>query len=267
MPSPPMNDALRDQGHYAQIAVPVSAPKWERRGSTANAKPVRLSKSKIAAFEHCPRRLWLQVHRRGEGRFDADTLARFQFGHDVGARATFLTPGGIMIEATPDMQAALDRTEALIRSGPKQPIFEATFLHENVLVRVDILDPDGAGGWRAIEVKASTRVKAGQLADIATQVWVMRGCGVRISQAIIRHLAPPFSWRRPDIASVRFADADVTRSIDRYLRNRETVARAASRALEGPEVRRHTGNHCERPFSCEFRSYCRRVEAMPLLAF
>ncbi len=226
----------------------------------------RLSKSKIAAYEHCPRRLWLQVHRREEARFDADTLTRFKFGHDVGARANFLIPDGIMVEARPNIAAALDRTAELLRQQPERPIFEATFVHENVLVRVDILDPHPAGGWRAVEVKASVSVKPYQLADIATQVWVMRGCGVQISEAVIRHLAPPFSWRRPDIAAVRFADTDVTLSIERYLRNRAKVARAASQTVEGGEVHRDTGTHCEHPFSCEFRRFCKRAEAMPLLA-
>jgi CRISPR/Cas system-associated exonuclease Cas4 (RecB family) len=226
----------------------------------------RLSKSKIAAFEHCPRRLWLQVHRRDQASFNADTLARFQFGHDVGAKAVHLTPGGVMVDTGMDMQAALARTAELLQQKLARPIFEATFQHQNVLVRVDILEPDRSGGWRAIEVKASTRVKAYQFADIATQVWVMRGCGLDVREAIIRHLRPPFSWRRPDIGSVRFADTDVTRQIARYLRTRGAVAHQARSAVEGPEVRRETGTHCERPFSCEFQRYCHRAEALPLLA-
>ncbi|MBX9640097.1 MAG: hypothetical protein K2X97_10305, partial [Mycobacteriaceae bacterium] len=47
----------------------------------------RLSKSKIAAFEHCPRRLWLQIHRRDLAKFDEATLVRFQCGHYVGELA------------------------------------------------------------------------------------------------------------------------------------------------------------------------------------
>jgi hypothetical protein len=169
-----------------------------------------------------------------------------------------------MVEARPDIAAAVDRTAELLHQQPARPIFEATFVHENVLVRVDILEPHPAGRWRAIEVKASVRVKPYQLADIATQVWVMRGCGVQVSEAVIRHLAPPFSWRRLDIAAVRFADTDVTRPIERYIRNRQKVARAASQAVEGPEVIRDIGSHCERPFSCEFRQYCTRAAALPL---
>ncbi|MEG8041732.1 hypothetical protein QP164_02630 [Sphingomonas sp. LR59] len=226
-----------------------------------------LSKSKIAAFEHCSRRLWLQVHRRSEARFDTHTLARFQFGHDVGKRAAFLVPNGIMVEAGPeDMPAALARTAELIEQRPTRPIFEATFQHQNVLCRVDILEPHEDGGWCAIEVKASTRVKAYQLADIATQVWIMRNNGLCVRQAIIRHIAPPFSWRRPDIAAVRFSDADVTRRIERYLRTRDAVAQLACRVVQGPEVRRETGGHCESPFACEFQPYCARAEAMPLFA-
>ena len=89
-----------------------------------------------------------------------------------------------MVDAESDIQAALDKTAELMKRGPIQPIFEATFQHEDVLVRVDILEPDQHGGWQAIEVKASTRVKAYQLADLATQIWVMQGCGVTVSQKL-----------------------------------------------------------------------------------
>ncbi len=229
-------------------------------------RPVRLSKSKIAAFEHCPRRLWLQVHRREAAAIDVDTLDLFQFGHDVGALAQFALPSGIMVAAEPDIQAALDRTAELIAAGPERPIFEATFQYEDVLVRVDILEPDGLGGWRAIEVKASTRVKSYQLADLATQVWVMRGCGVPLSACIIRHIARPFCWPRRNIATVRFEDADVTRSIRRYVASRAKIAAEAQDAVSGPEVQRDMGSHCESPFICEFRAHCHGARMMPLLA-
>lgn len=224
----------------------------------------RLSKSKIAAFEHCHRRLWLQIHRREAGRFDAETLDRFQFGHDVGTLAQFRTPDGVMVEAVPDIQAALDDTAALIAKGPRQPIFEATFQLEDVLVRVDILQPDANGGWQAIEVKASTRVKPYQLADLATQVWVMNGCGIKVSAAIIRHIARPFNWHHRSIAAVRFEDTDVTQPIKRYVASRARIAADARAAVRGAEVRREVGSHCQRPFACEFQQHCIDAMAMPL---
>lgn len=69
-------------------------------------------------------------------------------------------------------------------------------------------------------MKASTNVKPYQLADIATHVWVMQGCGLYVRKAVIRYLNPPFWWRSPDIVSVGLADTDVTRQIARYLRAR-----------------------------------------------
>lgn len=226
----------------------------------------RLSKSKIAAFEHCPKRLWLQIHRREEGRFDPDTLARFKIGHDVGAKAQQLVAGGVLVEAIPDIQAALDRTASLLATDPSRPIFEATFQREDVLVRADILEPDGQGGWRAVEVKASTRVKPYQLADLATQVWVMQGCGVSVSGAFIRHLAAPIMWTRPDMAAVRFRDTDVTLPIRRYLENRDVVAAAARRAIREPEIELEMGRHCQSPFKCEFQEHCTKLRDLPLLA-
>ena len=43
-----------------------------------------LSKSKIAIFEQCPKRLWLSVHRPDETVIDAATQAKFDVGHQVG---------------------------------------------------------------------------------------------------------------------------------------------------------------------------------------
>ncbi|WP_164155286.1 hypothetical protein [Sandarakinorhabdus rubra] len=226
----------------------------------------RLSKSKLASFEHCPKRLWLQIHRREEARFDPDTLARFRIGHGVGAKAQQLVPDGIMVEAVPDIQAALERTASLLANEPSRPIFEATFQREDVLVRADILEPDGQGGWRAIEVKASTRVKPYQLADLATQVWVMQGCGVSVTGAFIRHLAESIMWTRPDMSAVRFRDTDVTLPIRRYLENRAAVAAAARKAIRGPEIELEMGRHCQSPFKCEFQEHCTKRRDLPLLA-
>lgn len=221
--------------------------------------PVRLSKSKIAAFEHCPKRLWLQVHRRAEGRFDEATLTRFRFGHDVGKRARLITSGGILIDTGMDTAVALAKTEDILRSGHRRPIFEAAFQYANTLVRVDILMPVRTNAWNLVEVKASARVGSYHLADIASQVWVSRGAGMSIDRATIRHLAGPINWRRPDIASVRFQDVDVTNEIEPWLKDRSVRASEATKLLNEAEPQRPMGSYCHRPLACEFREYCSRA--------
>lgn len=226
----------------------------------------RLSKSKIAVFEHCPKRLWLQIHARHLSQHDQGTLDRFQFGHDVGQLAQFRVPGGVLVDTGLDMEAALQRTAELIVREDRRPIFEATFQHEDVLVRVDVLDPDHDSAWRAIEVKASTSVKPYQLSDLATQVWVMRQSGLQISSGIIRHIAKPFSWLRHDISGVRLQDAEVTCRLTRYINTRPATVAAARKTIRAPYVHQAMGRHCEAPFACEFHNHCRRMERIPLLA-
>jgi hypothetical protein len=60
--------------------------------------PYGLSTSKIAAFEQCPRRLWLQTHQPEKARFDAGAEARFVLGKEVGDLACRLMPDGIRVD-------------------------------------------------------------------------------------------------------------------------------------------------------------------------
>ena len=62
---------------------------------------------------------------------------------------------------------------------------KATFIHDGVAVRVDLMIPDG-DGWQVAEVKSTTSVKPYQRADLATQLWVLNGCGVKVTQASVR---------------------------------------------------------------------------------
>ncbi len=102
-----------------------------------------LSKLTIAMFEQCPKRLWLSVHRPELAEMDESSRARFASGQEVGAIACSLLPNGTKVEAKPDLLAALATTRTLLNSGQDQPIFEATLEYDGVLVRIDILEPNG----------------------------------------------------------------------------------------------------------------------------
>ena len=157
-------------------------------------KPSRrhgLSKSRLTSFEQCPKRLWLSIHKRNESVVDAASEARFAEGHQVGDIACALCPGGVMVEAEPDLATALETTRALLDSGHRAPIFEATFERDGLLIRADVLEPV-KGGWHMAEVKSSTGVKDYHKADLATQLWVMETQNVKIKSASVRHLNNQF---------------------------------------------------------------------------
>ncbi len=218
-----------------------------------------LSKSRLTAFEQCPKRLWLQIHRPDLAETDERAEARFAAGHEVGAVACSLVPQGVMIEAEPDLAAALDRTRELIATAPDRPLFEAAFEHDGVLVRCDILEPDGQGGYAMAEVKSSTAAKPYHIADVATQIWVARGAGVAVSAAVVRHIDNRFVLGRQGEYRGLFADADVLAEAEPIARDRGRVVAAARRCLAGPQPDIAPGAQCSDPFACEFASHCGSV--------
>lgn len=215
----------------------------------------RLSKSKIAAFEHCPRRLWLQVHRRDLAKFDEATLARFQCGHYVGelARRRY-AQGYLVAEDHLQVPAAIARTQDLLSANSPLPIFEAAFERDGVVIRADVLEPDGWGGWQLIEVKNARAVRSYQVRDVATQTWVIQGNRVCLSAIVVRHVERPLqpSSRYP---TVKFINADVTADAQRLARGRKAIIDQARSVLDGGEPTTKPSLHCDRP-ACEFREHC-----------
>jgi len=135
-----------------------------------------------------------------------------------------------------------------------------------VLIRSDILEPDGRGGWVAIEVKASSRVRPYQVADLSTQVWVMQGCGLHISRAVIRYLAGRIDWFNLDVGAVRFGDTDVTARVRQKIGTRRATALRARTTLADAIPQIKMGDFCDFPLRCEFRRHCKACAEIPLLA-
>lgn len=215
-----------------------------------------LSKSKITTFEQCPRRLWLQVHQPGLAELDGGAEARFAMGHAVGAAACALHPEGVMVEAVPDLAAALAKTAALLESRHPGPIFEATFEHDGVLVRVDVLRSIDGERWQLQEVKSSTSVKDYHLGDLATQVWVLESAGLPLASAQIAHVDNAFVLAEPGNYHGLFVYAELLDEARAAGRDRPDLVAEARRVLAGDEPVRDMGEHCEKPFSCEFATYC-----------
>lgn len=223
-----------------------------------------LSKSRIAAFEQCPKRLWLQIHRPDVAKHDSRRELRFAAGHEVGEVACSLVPGGIMIEAEPDLTAAAARTAELISATPRVPLFEATFVHDGVLVRLDIMEPCDDGTWHVAEVKSATSRKDCYVADLATQLWVLRQCGVAVRSAAIRHIDNSFVLTEPGNYAGLLVDVPSLDETEHLIRDRAIVVSGARAILGGPEPNRTIGDHCQAPYACEFSGYCRAQVQQPV---
>ena len=212
-----------------------------------------LSKSRLQAFRQCPKRLWLAVHRPDLQEVSEATGQRLQIGFQVGDVARGLYPDGILID-TPDAGEALAWTQRALVDHLGQPLFEATFQRDGVLVRADLLLPE-SGGYRLREVKASTRVKDEHREDCAIQAWVI-GAALQLAGVELAHVDTAFVY--PGGGDYRGllkpnpVDADVA---DLLPAVPQWVAEARA-TLTGTELAITPGSQCHSPYECPFQSHC-----------
>ena len=211
-----------------------------------------LSKSRILAHRQCPKRLWLQIHKPELAHFDDHQQQRFDTGNIVGEVARGFYPGGQLIESD-DLSQCLSATQAALLTG--KPIFEATFQHDGVLIRADLLLPD-ANGYRLAEVKSAASVKDVYLPDAAIQSWVARKAGVPLTRVEIAHIDRSFSYPGGGNYNGLLKHVDVTSAIATLEAEIPAWISAARATLSGAEPSLDHGAHCRQPYECPFIAYC-----------
>ncbi|HXB75038.1 MAG TPA: DUF2779 domain-containing protein [Candidatus Acidoferrales bacterium] len=219
-----------------------------------------MSKSKFVAGVQCLKRLYLQIYQSElAAESDDGQEARLEQGNEVGRLAQSAFPGGVLVDFGPlELDAALARTAVLVDDPSVPAIFEATFRYSGVLVRVDILERCGRNRWRLIEVKSSVELKEHYLYDVAIQHYVVSGCGLDLSSAVLMHLNRDYIYDGKSydphklfvIAGVTRAARNLAKDIPKLLRaQRKALAQASPPGVE-------PGPHCRDPYICEFFSYC-----------
>lgn len=217
-------------------------------------KSFSLSKSKILLHRQCPKRLWLQVHKPELAEVDPAAEARFRDGNKVGDVARQLYPGGDFID-TLNRKEALSRTAMALETGNK-PIFEAAFLHNDVLVRADLLVPEESG-YRLVEVKSSTSVKNYHLEDITIQSWVMQHAGLKPNRCTVAHIDNSFVYLGDGLYQGLLKEEPVDLEIQDRIGEVSSWISSAQKTLEQcvePDIT--PGDQCSDPFACDFTKYC-----------
>ncbi len=220
-----------------------------------------LSKSKFIAGWQCLKRLYLEVHQPElAGEPDERTQAVLEQGHEVGRWAQKRFPAGLLIEASPqEMAKALKQTEQALADRQYGAIFEATFAHDNVLARVDVLERLPANQWRLVEVKSSTGVKDYYLYDVALQRHVLEGLGMNVVPCLM-HLNREYVYdgRQYDLEKL-FVIRDLTSETAALQQQVKDLLREEWKALDGaepPDIA--PGDHCTHPFACAFFDLCNK---------
>jgi len=182
--------------------------------------------------------------------------AGFDQGHEVGALAQKLFPDGLKIgdDATA-FEAVIALTQAALRK--RKPLFEAAFIFNRGICRVDILNPAPNGAWDIIEVKSTTGLNEVHVEDLAFQVWVLANAGLKIRRCYLCHINADFVRVGPVVPKDFFVFKDVTveavTSSKLIADKLEQMAQTIS-LPESPTIQ--IGKHCDAPYACPLRDQC-----------
>ena len=221
--------------------------------------PIALSKSKLLSLVQCPRKLWLEMYRPElVDEPSAERAALLATGNRIGelARQLYGDGAGHLVSFERGLRAAIDSTRALIAAGGREPIFEATFDHDGVSVRIDVLERSEAQP-KLIEVKSSARVKDHYLDDVAIQTWALAQNGLTPRQIVVATVDTTFVYQGDGRYEGLLVETDVTTAVHERL---AVVPRLVSEArrtlahLDEPAVA--VGMHCNAPHGCEFYAHC-----------
>ena len=225
-----------------------------------------LSKSKLLAFRQCPKRLWLEIHRKELRQDSAATQASFKVGHQVGdiARNLYDPKGtGHLIDAQVDgFDVAFSRSAELLNQS--RPIFEAGFSASGALAFADVMLPARKAGkrvWKMIEVKSSTKVDDYHRDDTAIQAYVARSSGVPLVYIALAHIDSSWVYPGEEDYQGLLVEEDLTdEAFSRENEVKAWIAEAQKIAGKRTEPSIGTGPHCKDPYECGFLGHCQSQE-------
>ncbi|MBK7844118.1 MAG: DUF2779 domain-containing protein [Bdellovibrionales bacterium] len=222
-------------------------------------KNYRLSKSQYTKARRCLKALYLYHHEEKSADPRSDfTQNILDQGLSVGELATSLFPGGTLIDAKfNQLELALAQTKKALETQPAA-IFEATFQHNDVLVRVDILKNNSDGTWDLIEVKSSTSINPkSHYDDIAIQKWVLENSGIKLNTVNVMLLNSEYvrhgELELDKLFKIIPLNDEIHSSSERIESFIPTIQTALNKD-SAPVTK--IGSKCKSPYPCEFKSNC-----------
>lgn len=224
-----------------------------------------LSKSSYIRSLQCIKSLYLyKYHYKLRDPLPPELLIRFEKGHDIGKLAQRLFPGGI--DATPPSpfkyHESVELTQELISKG-YETIYEAAFQFDKVLAVADIL-VKRSGKWFAYEVKSSLSISETYMKDGALQYFVITNAGIMLEDFSFMYLNQKLDNALVNESSNIFAE----QSVKEYcITQADFVKEKISSAKEVitnkilPDI--SVGEHCLKPYKCDFFGFCHRESPEP----
>ena len=218
----------------------------------------RLSKSTFIRGLQCEKSLYLYKHHyRLKDPAPSSLQAVFDQGTNIGLLAQELFPYGA--DASPEnhfkMVESVGKTQDFISQG-ESIIYEATFLYNNVLAALDILVKDEEG-WKAYEVKSSTKVSETYIKDAAIQYYTITNSGIDLKDISIVHINNQYTKDGELDIHQLFTIESVYDQVLEFLPRIPNEIRRLKNVIESPKIPNvDIGNHCSDPYDCDFKGTC-----------
>jgi hypothetical protein len=233
-----------------------------------------LSKGRVLAANQCPKSLYLKVNHPELQQLDQHVI---EAGNRAGDMARHLLggPDGVLVGHDQELHKAIEQTNELVVLGDR-PIYEATFVHEGVLVRVDLLIPSN-NGWKIIEVKSSGKKsfdksktsskRKNLIADCAIQAWVLEGCDIPVESISLALIDNDWVYAGDGNYDGLLTLRDVEQEVEETIGQVPNWLIKARTALIDGEPRVRVGTRCSNPYKCGFWDQCWPVnEEYPVTA-
>ena len=153
------------------------------------------------------------------------------------------------------MVESVGKTLNFISKG-ESIIYEATFQYNNVLAALDILVKDEEG-WKAYEVKSSTKVSETYIKDAAIQYYTITNSGIDLKDISIVHINNQYTKDGELDIHQLFTIESVYDQVLEFLPRIPNEVRRLKNVIESPEPPNvDIGNHCSDPYDCDFKGTC-----------
>jgi hypothetical protein len=217
-----------------------------------------ISKSAFMKAEQCLKHFYLyKNHPNLRDKLSKEKQFIFKRGTDVGIFAQQLFPGGVDVTVGEKRNQELfaQKTKELIEQGITT-IYEATFIHEGLLVMVDILRKH-EDKWIAYEVKSSLKITETYVKDACFQYYVIKNCLPDLVDFNLLTLNSNYVLNGKLEIEKLFKTTSIMKDAVKnvsYFIHKTQQAKLTLEQNKIPNIK--VGPHCFQPYDCDFLGLC-----------
>lgn len=214
-----------------------------------------LTKSNYLSGLQCPKLLWISKNAKEKIPEKTEVeKAKFKEGYLIEEFAKSLFSEGIDLSKL-EFNEQLEKTKELLEK--RVPLFEASFLIDNLYSRVDILFPTGDNKWDILEIKSATKINNVNFDDLAFQKYVYEKVGLKIRKCFIVHVNSEYVRQGQIEAKEFILQTDVSEKVEEASVGIEEKINNMLKITNSKEIPKCSiGVHCGKPYECSIKFDC-----------